>query len=209
MKKILKPSSRSPSRSRSPSSRQKVLSDDKLENFIERFEDNSPKSRPAKIKKAKQIISRYTIPERYLEGLGGEEKLLRQVELVGKKRQSPKERYKTLESDVIAREKGIPKKGSCTSRWDKMYPGAKTNAQKSKITGIPKSVLDKVDNKGRGAYYSSGSRPGQTSISWGIARVNCFVLNKKTVTAGPDKNLYEEAIQKSPKAKQWFAKTKF
>jgi hypothetical protein len=180
-----------------------------IDRFIKRFGEKIPKSLVLKKRKAKQIINKYTIPDRYLEGLTGDEKLLRQIELVSKKRLSKTERYKPLKSDVIAREKGIPKKGSCTARWDKMYPGAKSISQKAKISGIPKDILDKVNNKGQGAYYSSGSRPGQTSVSWGIARVNCFLLNKKTVTQGPDKNLYEEAIRRSPKAKQWFAKTKF
>jgi hypothetical protein len=31
--------------------------------------------------------------------------------------------------------------------------------------------LKKIVNKGRGAYYSSGSRPNQTPDSWGIARL--------------------------------------
>lgn len=186
------------------------LSDTDLDHFIRLFDKEQAKSprpttRATKIKKAKEIIKRYTIPERYLEGLKGNEKLLRQIELISKKRQSPKERYSPLKSDVIAREKGIPKKGSCTERWEKKYPGAKSNLSKSKITGIPKKIIDKVDNKGRGAFYSSGSRPGQTAESWGKARVNCFILNKKSVTDGPDRNLYEEAIRISPRAKKWFS----
>lgn len=186
-------------------------SDTDLDHFIRLFDKEQRKSprpttRATKIKKAKEIIKRYTIPERYLEGLKGNEKLLRQIELISKKRQSPKERYSPLKSDVIAREKGIPKKGSCTERWEKKYPDVKSNLSKSKITGIPKKIIDKVDNKGRGAFYSSGSRPGQTAESWGKARVNCFILNKKSVTDGPDRNLYEEAIRISPRAKKWFSR---
>lgn len=187
----------------------KVLDIQTIDRFIKRFGETVPKSKMLKKRKAKQIISRYAIPERYLEGLVGDERLLRQIELVSKKRQGKQERLKPLKSDVIAREKGIPKKGSCTTRWDKMYPNAKSIAQKANISGIPTDILKKVDNKGQGAYYSSGSRPGQTAISWGKARLNCFLLNKKTVTRGPDKNLFEEAIRRSPKAKSWFAKTKF
>jgi hypothetical protein len=186
-----------------------ILSNDQLDLFLKRFGEMVPRLKKDKIKIAKHIIQKYKIPERYLEGLNEQERLLRQIEIISKKRQTPKERFVPLKSDVIARKKGIPKKGSCTARWEKMYPGAKSNAQKSKISGIPKNILDKVDNKGQGAFYSSGSRPGQNALSWGKARVNCFLLNKKTVTQGPDKNLYDEAIQKSPKAKKWFEKTKY
>jgi hypothetical protein len=187
-----------------------IISVKKLNDFLNLFdEDHSGLSKNDKIKLAKSVINRYSIPERYLEGFTGEEKLLRQIELVSKRRKPREERYKELETDVIARKKGIPKKGSCTQKWNSSYPNAKSNSEKSKITGIPKDILDKVENKGRGAFYSSGSRPGQTSQSWGVARVNCFILNKKTVTNGPDKKLYEDAIKRSPKAKSWFSKTKF
>lgn len=33
------------------------------------------------------------------------------------------------------------------------------------------SALRKILNKGRGAYYSSGSRPNQTAESWAVARL--------------------------------------
>jgi hypothetical protein len=41
----------------------------------------------------------------------------------------------------------------------------------AKKSGCTKQTLDKIINKGAGAYYSSGSRPNQTSQSWGIARL--------------------------------------
>jgi len=43
----------------------------------------------------------------------------------------------------------------------------------------PKPVLQKIVNKGMGAYYSSGSRPNQTPASWGIARL------ASAITGGP------------------------
>lgn len=41
----------------------------------------------------------------------------------------------------------------------------------SKKTHCSRKALEKIINKGRGAYYSSGSRPNQTAESWGIARL--------------------------------------
>lgn len=174
-----------------------------LDLFIRLFDIKPPPLKADKIKMAKQIISRYSIPQRYLEGLNKDEKFQRQIELVSKKRQPPKQRLVRLETDKIATRKKLSKTGTCTASWNKLYPTAKTNSQKSKITGIPKSILDKVENKGRGAFYSSGSRPGQTAISWGIARVNCFIMGKPTVVDGPDKDLFLKAL-KSPRAKKWF-----
>jgi len=49
----------------------------------------------------------------------------------------------------------------------------------AKRTGCSQKALRKIVNKGRGAYYSSGSRPNQTAESWGIARL------ASAVTGGP------------------------
>lgn len=45
------------------------------------------------------------------------------------------------------------------------------NAELAKKTRCSIKALEKIVNKGRGAYYSSGSRPNQTAESWGIARL--------------------------------------
>jgi hypothetical protein len=49
----------------------------------------------------------------------------------------------------------------------------------AKKTGCTLKALNKIVNKGRGAYYSSGSRPNQTPDSWGIARL------ASSLTGGP------------------------
>jgi len=53
---------------------------------------------------------------------------------------------------------------------------SKELARKTKCT---QSALEKVVNKGRGAYFSSGSRPNQSAESWGLARLG------SVVTGGP------------------------
>lgn len=179
------------------------MTNKELDLFIRLFGYVPPRLKDDKLVVAHLIIAQYKIPARYLAGLDDEDRFDRQIELVSKKRQTPKERRTPLKTDKIARGEKIPKAGSCTKNFAKLFPDAKTNLQKSRITGIPKRILDKVLNKGQGAFYSSGSRPGQTAVSWGIARVNCFIMGKKTVIAGPDKDLYEEALTYS-KAKKWF-----
>lgn len=56
---------------------------------------------------------------------------------------------------------------------EKMYQVE--NVKPSKIlatrTQCSQQALEKIVNKGRGAYYSSGSRPNQTAESWGLARL--------------------------------------
>ena len=48
----------------------------------------------------------------------------------------------------------------------------------SKSSGLSKEKLRKVAKRGMGAYYSSGSRPGQTPTSWAIGRVRSFATGK-------------------------------
>lgn len=50
---------------------------------------------------------------------------------------------------------------------DKIAP----SLELAKKTQCSQEALEKIVNKGRGAYYSSGSRPNQTAESWGIARL--------------------------------------
>ena len=51
------------------------------------------------------------------------------------------------------------------------------NKELIKKTGCSRKILNKIVNKGMGAYYSSGSRPNQTAHSWGLARLASVILN--------------------------------
>jgi hypothetical protein len=53
------------------------------------------------------------------------------------------------------------------------------NNELAKKTRCSRNALEKIVNKGRGAYYSSGSRPNQTAESWGLARL------ASVITGGP------------------------
>ena len=52
-----------------------------------------------------------------------------------------------------------------------MYGVNVPSAELARKTKCSKRALEKIVNKGRGAYYSSGSRPNQTAESWGLARL--------------------------------------
>jgi hypothetical protein len=67
-------------------------------------------------------------------------------------------------------------------------------AELAKKSGCTKKALEKILNKGRGAYFSSGSRPNQTAESWAVARL------ASALTGGPaakvDHNILEEGCRK-------------
>ena len=51
---------------------------------------------------------------------------------------------------------------------------ATTLKNMSEKYNVPVGILRQVVKRGQGAYFSSGSRPGQTPTSWGIARARSF-----------------------------------
>lgn len=71
--------------------------------------------------------------------------------------------------------RGVRRTGSrWTGRVRKLYrlpTGRLTLKRLRGATGCRTSTLRKIIRKGKGAYYSSGSRPNQTPESWGVARL--------------------------------------
>ena len=117
------------------------------------------------------------IPSRYLSPLSRKDKIIKKKMILKSRRMYKKGIYKTRKSL-----KSYPNKVSnhvtrAKKRFgvDSMVP----SPELAKKTGCPLSVLQKIVQKGEGAYYSSGSRPNQTPQSWGIARLS------SALTGGP------------------------
>ena len=56
----------------------------------------------------------------------------------------------------------------------------------AKKTGCSIGALEKIVNKGAGAYFSSGSRPNQTAQSWGLARLASSLTSGKAAAVDYD-----------------------
>jgi len=130
-------------------------------------------------------------PERYFSGLSHSMKLRREIELL-KRRKTRNPKLST--SNRFAKKR----KSKWTEKFHSVYPGLKFNkAAISKRTGISRSALDTVYNRGLKAWKTGGSRPGATAQQWAIARVYKFVLVSKgkaprawyVTRADPDNNL--------------------
>jgi hypothetical protein len=78
--------------------------------------------------------------------------------------------------------------------------------QLAKATGCSVKALAKIINKGQGAYFSSGSRPNQSSQSWGIARLASSITAGKA--AARDYNILESGCKKGSKALRLAKKAK-
>ena len=78
--------------------------------------------------------------------------------------------------------------------------------QLAKKTGCSVTGLKKLVSKGAGAYYSSGSRPNQTAISWGRARMASAITGGKA--AAVDFKILEKYCKPSSKALKLAKKAK-
>jgi hypothetical protein len=66
-------------------------------------------------------------------------------------------------------------------------------------------ALEKIVNKGRGAYYSSGSRPNQTAESWGLARLASSITGGNSSIV--DYHILKDGCKKTSKALKLANKT--
>ena len=73
--------------------------------------------------------------------------------------------------------KSYPKKRSqWIVKFEKRYNRKITDKNFIDKNIISKKGQNKILSKGRGAYYSSGSRPNQTSSSWAYARLASVIM---------------------------------
>ena len=72
------------------------------------------------------------------------------------------------------------------------------NKELSKKTGCSLSALKQIVKKGKGAFYSSGSRPNQTASSWGLARLASSVTGSKSSSV--DFHILEQGCKHNKKA---------
>jgi len=128
-------------------------------------------------------------PERYFTGLSKPMRLVREKELL-KRRQTPYAKLGLAKSNTMAK----PKKSKWTQLFHKTYPGLKFNkAAIARKTGISRSTLNTVYNRGLKAWKTGGSRVGANPHQWATARVYKFVLVTKKKAPNtkfdPDQNL--------------------
>lgn len=119
-------------------------------------------------------------PKQYLSGLSKKDKEKQKRSLNKARRSYDKERGSKKYVDRPKLKSYKNKESGWTAKFHKLYPNAKTLNDIAKVTGIPIGALQAVIKKGKGAYYSSGSRPNQTAESWGKARMYSYILGGPT-----------------------------
>ena len=134
------------------------------------------------------------LPKKYLTGFNKDDKDKRAKEIKKRSDAAKKGKYIEIDSDKEARKKNKGKESQYTKSYKKKYGEENSGSidKISKATGISKSILNQVLKRGKGAFFSSGSRPGQTAHSWGMARVYSFVMGGKTQKTA-DADLWKKA----------------
>lgn len=122
------------------------------------------------------------IPQRYIPtSLSKKDKSILRKELNKSRNRYKRKKYYTRKKVKSFTSKVSPH----VKRAMKMYKVKSIKADKTLAnkTKCKKHILRKIVNKGRGAYFSSGSRPNQTSHSWGRARL------ASAITGGPSSRI--------------------
>jgi len=102
------------------------------------------------------------IPKQYLAGLKGKERM-KQIKSIFEEKERPETTFKSKRSGFV-------------KKFEEKY-GTKISDKKF----IHKNIITyegqrQIIDKGKGAYYSSGSRPNQTPTSWALARLASVIM---------------------------------
>lgn len=125
------------------------------------------------------------VPKTYVEGLRGYERR-KQIKSIFEGKERPK--VKGFKSE----------RSSWVKKFEDKYGTKITDKEFITKNIISETGREMIIKKGKGAFYSSGSRPNQTPFSWGLARLASVIMggNARKV----DKEIWEKyRIKKSKK----------
>ena len=118
------------------------------------------------------------IPRKYVPKSLSPEDRKKQIKSIKEKTDRPK--LKSFKS----------KRSSYAERFEKKYGTKISDFKFISKNIIKKKGIDLIMDKGRGAYYSSGSRPNQTPQSWALARLASVILKGPAYKI--DKDIFEK-----------------
>jgi len=103
------------------------------------------------------------VPKTYVEGLKGYERR-KQIKSIFEGKQRPK--VKGFKSE----------RSSWVKKFEEKYGTKITDKEFITKNIISETGREKIINKGKGAFFSSGSRPNQTPFSWGLSRLASVIM---------------------------------
>jgi|TARA_R100000655_G_scaffold31331_1_gene62810 hypothetical protein len=104
------------------------------------------------------------INKSYIEGLKGYERR-KQIKSIVEGKDRPK--VKGFKS----------KRSGWAKKFEEKYDKKITDLDFISKNIIKREGINKILSKGKGAFYSAGSRPNQTAFSWAYARLGSVIMN--------------------------------
>ena len=148
--------------------------------------------------KLKNKIKLYT-PYKYFKGLDTKRKVISKLNDMNNFKNE-----KDVTKVEFQTDKGFKntKKSPYHATFEKRFgiSSASSFEQKSKATGVPVDIIQRVFKKGVAAW-KSGHRPGTTSVQWGKARVDSFLVLGCAAFSG-DANLLQELYDRRGSSKK-------
>ena len=142
-------------------------------------------------------MTKIKIPRRYLPSLKEIKDSAKQVKMLMKSRKQYK-KGKFFTRKKIKSYKSKTSNHVTDARKIYGIQNITPNNELARKTGCSLSALKQIVRKGQGAYYSSGSRPNQTSQSWGLARLASSITAGKS--AAVDYDILEKGCNHKKKA---------
>ena len=142
-------------------------------------------------------MTKIKIPRRYLPSLKEIKDSAKQVKMLMKSRKQYK-KGKFFTRKKIKSYKSKPSNHITDARKIYGIQNITPNNELARKTGCSLSALKQIVRKGQGAYFSSGSRPNQTSQSWGLARLASSITAGKS--AAVDYDILEKGCDHNKKA---------
>ena len=142
-------------------------------------------------------MTKVKLPTKYLPSLKEKKDMQKQVKMLMKSRKQ----YKKGNFFTRKKVKSYTSKPSNhITDAKKIYniENVSPNKELARKTGCSLSALKQIVRKGQGAYFSSGSRPNQTSQSWGLARLASSITAGKS--AAVDYDILEKGCNHNKKA---------
>ena len=121
------------------------------------------------------------VPKTYVEGLKGYERR-KQIKSIFEGKQRPK--VKGFKSE----------RSSYVKNFEKKYGTKITDKEFITKNIISETGREMIIKKGKGAFFSSGSRPNQTPFSWGLSRLASVIMGGPAKKV--DKNFWEKYRKK-------------
>jgi hypothetical protein len=142
-------------------------------------------------------MTKIKIPRRYLPSLKEIKDSAKQVKMLMKSRKQYK-KGKFFTRKKIKSYKSKTSNHITDARKIYGIQNITPNNELARKTGCSLSALKQIVRKGQGAYFSSGSRPNQTSQSWGLARLASSITAGKS--AAVDYDILEKGCDHNKKA---------